>query len=350
MIEPASATEPTHDLSLAPPAAESISIPVADHARPTPIETSRAACLALARTGTWVGWGLVALGLVAGLERFVALAIDGQATSGEWGRAWAGAVFAILAYCLAGLGSAAVARMAAAAIREYLDRFAQVSDDLLSLAARGVADLHRIAQVLGEGGASALQADQSGADRTRLLAEIQRATRASQWAEAQSLLRAFAAEYPDDSRQAVLEAELEKARHSANQQHLAKLEAARDVNDPEGVLENYQMLIGSLQADARAALDRDLAKWFLALIHRRLRTTKIQPDVVRLASRFAEAFASTVEGASVRAALPTLRRSVGLCPRCGSSYAGIGDACPKCLDSMSLRPAAPDSDAQVANP
>jgi hypothetical protein len=240
--------------------------------------------------------------------------------------------------------------MTAAAVREYLDRVAQVSNDLLALAARGVADLDRIAQVLGHGGALALQADQSGPDRTSLLAEIQRATRAAQWAEAHSLLRAFAAEYPDDSRRAALEAELEKARHSVNQQQLAKLEAARDVNDPEGVLESYQVLVGSIEPDARAALDRDLAKWFLALIHRRLRTTKIQPDVVRLASRFAEAFASTVEGASVRAALPTLRRSVGLCPRCGSPYAGIGDACPKCFETTSLRLAGPDSDAQIANP
>ncbi len=350
MTEPPSGTEPTQQQSLAPPAAERVSNPVADGARLRPIDTAGAACLALARTGTWVGWGLVTLGLVAGLERIVVPAIDGQATSGEWGRAWVGAGFAILAYGLAGLGSAVLARMTAAAIREYLDRVAHLSDDLLSLAARGVADLDRIAQVLDEAGASALRADQSGPDRSRLFADVRHATRASQWAEARLLLSAFAADYPDDPRRAVLEAELEQAIHSANQQQLAKLEAARDVNDPEGVLESYQIMVGSLAADARAALDRDLAKWFLALIHRRLRTTKIQPDVELLASRFAEAFASTVEGASVRAALPTLRRSVGLCPRCGSPYAGIGDACPKCLETISLRAAEPDSDAQVAIP
>jgi len=292
----------------------------------------------------------VALGVIAGLERVVALAIDGSATSGEWCRACARAVFALLAYGLAGLASAALAAMTAAAIREYLERFAQLSDDLLALAARGVSNLDRIAQILEQGGAAALRAGQSSPDRTSLLAEIERATRASQWAEAESLLRAFAADYPGDSRHAVLEAELEKARHNANQQQLAKLEAAREVNDPEGVLESYQILSGSLATDARAALDRDLAKWFLALIHRRLRTTKIQPDVVLLASRFAESFASTVEGASVRAALPTLRRSVGLCPRCGSPYAGIGNACPKCLETILLRPETPDSATEVANP
>jgi hypothetical protein len=67
------------------------------------------------------------------------------------------------------------------------------------------------------------------------------------------------------------------------------------------------------------------------LIHRRLRTGTIQSEVVQLASRFSEVFATTVEGASVRAALPTLRRSVGLCPRCSQPYAGVAEACPKCL-------------------
>ena len=53
--------------------------------------------------------------------------------------------------------------------------------------------------------------------------------------------------------------------------------------------------------------------------------------MVQLAARFAENFAATVEGASVRASLPTLRRSVGLCPRCAQPYIGVADACPNCL-------------------
>ena len=43
------------------------------------------------------------------------------------------------------------------------------------------------------------------------------------------------------------------------------------------------------------------------------------------AARFAETFATTVEGASVRASLPTLRRSVGLCPTvCSAVYRYCG--------------------------
>ncbi len=186
--------------------------------------------------------------------------------------------------------------------------------------------------------------------RDSRLDEVRRAIRTSQWAEAESLLIAYAADFPDDSRHTHLADELGRAQHNVRAQELAKLEAAREVNDPEGVLASYQVLTSCLEPDARAALDRDLGKWFLALIHRRLRTTKIQADVVQLASRFAEAFASTVEGASVRASLPTLRRSVGLCPRCGSSYGGVGDACPKCLQSHSLRLDEPRADPQTDNP
>ena len=59
--------------------------------------------------------------------------------------------------------------------------------------------------------------------------------------------------------------------------------------------------------------------------------------MVQLAARFAESFAATVEGASVRASLPTLRRSVGLCPRCAQPYIGVADACPNCLKGAAQR-------------
>ena len=132
-----------------------------------------------------------------------------------------------------------------------------------------------------------------------------------------------------------LREQLARARHDAIQVTLSQLAAAREVNDPDRVLEIYQVVLPSLDQAERIALERDLAKWFLTLIHRRLRLGKVQPDVVHLAARFAETFASTVEGASVRASLSTLRRSVGLCPRCGQPYTGIADACPKCLKPSS---------------
>ena len=130
---------------------------------------------------------------------------------------------------------------------------------------------------------------------------------------------------------------------------MAQLEAARKVNDPARVIELYHGIVPSLDADRREELARDLAKWFLELIHRRLRTGKIQTEVVLLATQVAETFGATVEGASMRAALPTLRRSVGLCPRCAQPYTGTADGMPTVLGGRagSRRPAligpAPDS-------
>ena len=110
------------------------------------------------------------------------------------------------------------------------------------------------------------------------------------------------------------------------------------MNDPDRVLEIYQALVPSLDDERRAApRSATSPSGFLSLIHRRLRTGKVQADVVQLAARFAETFATTVEGASVRASLPTLRRSVGLCPRCAQPYTGVAEACPNCKKATSLR-------------
>jgi hypothetical protein len=68
--------------------------------------------------------------------------------------------------------------------------------------------------------------------------------------------------------------------------------------------------------------------------------------VVVLAAQVSEIFGATPDGASVRAALPTLRRSVGLCPRCAQPYVGSAAACPRCLSRGSHvepPPAPPES-------
>jgi hypothetical protein len=111
----------------------------------------------------------------------------------------------------------------------------------------------------------------------------------------------------------------------------ARLEAAREAHDPQRVLEIRETLVAVLEPEHRDPLDRSLARWFMALIQKRLRQGAISPEVVVLATQVAAALDTTPEGASLRAALPTLRRSVGLCPRCGKHYAGLADACPACV-------------------
>ena len=136
--------------------------------------------------------------------------------------------------------------------------------------------------------------------------------------------------------------EFQSAREAARDDHMAQLEAARKVNDPERVLELHQFLMPLLEAEAKTSLEAELSRWFLRLIHNRLRTGKIQTDVAILAGRIAETFSHTVEGASLRASLPTLRRSAGLCPRCAQPYTGVADACPACM-SLGQPPSQPQS-------
>jgi hypothetical protein len=133
------------------------------------------------------------------------------------------------------------------------------------------------------------------------------------------------------------------AAHRAVSLHdrMAELKAAREVNDPHRVLELYQTIAPALESEPRTALQSEIAEWFLTVIYRRLRTGKIQVEVVELAGQFAEAFAATTQGASVRAALPTMRRSAGLCPICAQPYIGTASACPDCLRGASV-PAPPD--------
>jgi hypothetical protein len=181
--------------------------------------------------------------------------------------------------------------------------------------------------------AADLMRDQSAAD-------IRRAIRAGDWNAAAAILEAFTRDYADDSHVSTLAAEHRAAREAALRDHTAQLDAARKVNDPERVLELHQAMLPLLEAEARASLEADLSQWFLRLIHKRLRTGKIQADVVVLAGRIAEAFSHTVEGASLRASLPTLRRSAGLCPRCAQPYTGLADACPNCLAAARM-PALP---------
>ena len=217
-------------------------------------------------------------------------------------------------------------------------------------ASEGLALLERIAESLEQRRESVASSSASRLDRARSMAEIVRAARAADWAEAETRLNDFEAGFPDDPELSALKEELAKTRNDIIKSGLDQLDAARAVNDADRVLEIYQGLVRSLDDERRAALDRDLAKWFLSLIHRRLRTGKVQADVVQLAARFAENFATTVEGASVRASLPTLRRSVGLCPRCAQPYIGVADACPNCLKGATLALSALPSSAETDQP
>ncbi len=167
--------------------------------------------------------------------------------------------------------------------------------------------------------------------KAQQLAGCSQAIRSSQWAEAESIVQTFNDAHPGDPESTRLTEELAEAKNVARQELLTKLDAARQVNDPDRVIELRESVKPLIDLDALKSLDRDLAKWFMTLIQRRLRAGTVRPDVALLAGRVAASLDDTPEGASLRASLPTLRRAAGLCARCGQPYAGIADACPACI-------------------
>jgi hypothetical protein len=274
--------------------------------------------------------GLSVLGVISGARVVLGMINQADSSATTWATGLLSALYLFLAHAMAGIGLAV---------------FLQV------LAGRLAHDVRPSPHLLPEAGRdlAAVAPDQtpksSEASREDTVAEIRRSIRAGQWSEARLLLDDFSDELPDDTRLSALEEELRSARSEAIESHAAQLDAARKVNDPERVLELHQGMMPLLDHEARASLEADLSKWFLKLIHNRLRTGKIQADVAILAGRIADVFCHTVEGASLRASLPTLRRSAGLCPRCAQPYTGLANACPQCLAAPSHPPQTPGSPA-----
>jgi hypothetical protein len=173
--------------------------------------------------------------------------------------------------------------------------------------------------------------DPAVAARRAAVAGIRQAIEEGRWERLERRLGAFASDFPGAAELSALEDEAAKGRQAAADDLRARLQAARSVSDPDGVIDARNALRGLLAADMFAALDRELVQWLMHLIQKRMRAGTFHADIALLAQRVAMTFADTPEGASIRASLPILRRSGGLCPRCGQPYAGVDDACPKCL-------------------
>jgi hypothetical protein len=218
---------------------------------------------------------------------------------------------------------------------------------------RMAAALERMATALERApGAPAPPTSAAPDARVQALGAIRRAIRGASWDEAEVLVLAFVEAHPGDPEAARLGGELAEARQRAARSLLDRIVAARAANDAERVLELRDAAAHLLPRDDAAELDRDLARWFMAMIQKRLRGGVMRPDVAILVARVCESLDATPEGASLRAALPTLRRSAGLCARCGEPYAGLDDACPKCLTAATLPPlgAAPLGDSPNGHP
>jgi hypothetical protein len=216
---------------------------------------------------------------------------------------------------------------------EILARQAEVSSKTLALIeSKALPLLERIAIAL-ERAPSIYPVGSNGTANGsgRGLVEFRQAIAESRWDHAEAIARELAIEKPGDPEIIALAEELNRSRQFAIDDIRQRIEAARLANDPEGAINSRDELARILHGEAIKDDDRLLVKWLMGVIQRRLRTGTIRVDMVVLASRIAESFGGTTEGASLRASLPTLRRSAGLCPKCAEPYTGVGDACPKCL-------------------
>jgi hypothetical protein len=274
--------------------------------------------------------GLSVLGLISAARIVLGMISQADSSATDWAMGLLSALYRFLAHAMAGIGFAAFLQVLAGRLAHDVRPFALPLPEARRDSAAAAPEPSPKSLV---------------ASREDTVAEIRRSIRAGQWSEARLLLDAFSDELPDDTRLFSLEEELRSARSEAIESHAAQLDAARRVNDPERVLELHQGMMPLLDHEARASLEADLSKWFLKLIHNRLRTGKIQAEVAILAGRIADVFCHTVEGASLRASLPTLRRSAGLCPRCAQPYTGLANACPQCLAAPSPPSQTPGSPA-----
>jgi hypothetical protein len=163
------------------------------------------------------------------------------------------------------------------------------------------------------------------------VAGIRQAIDEGRWDRADRLIKSLRRDFPDARETDDLGEELADARQQAVDDLKARLEASRIANDPDQVISYRDELTLLLRGEELRQLDRQVVGWLIALLQKRLRIGSVRPEVVELAGRVASSFGDTPEGASLRAALPTLRRSAGLCPKCSGPYAGTEDACPDCL-------------------
>jgi len=213
---------------------------------------------------------------------------------------------------------------------------------------RLTAEIRRIADLMENRLAPALErlAESGGMVRpappqANPLATIRRATRAGELREAGTLIADLEADGFDAAELEAVRAEFSQARDARVEELRARLDASRQVNDHETALDLEEELSLWLDPEIRGEIRADLLRWLIGLLMKRMRGGTVGVDVAVLAARIAGRFGDTAEGASLRASLPTLRRSAGLCPRCGKPYTGIDDACPQCLNPPQSDPSRP---------
>lgn len=278
---------------------------------------------------TWILAGFWILGILASGRRILTVDTIERANPIQITNSFVDAAFRLVAFGLAGLLATAFLDLMGQLVESFNRRSVQglgpsEADRWIGIVDRLSASIQHPA---GEAGGVVEVAPRQRA----AIVEIRKAIESEAWDDVVRLTEELRSTDPSDPDLARLTEEFERGRQEAIDRRLRMIEVAKEVSDGGRVLELFQELEPLLDLDALKGLETELARWFMTLVQRRLRTGIIQPEVVSLATQISEVFAGTIEGASLRASLPTLRRAVGLCPRCGGPYTGVENACPECL-------------------
>jgi hypothetical protein len=311
-------------------------------ARPASLMATRRALLMLS---TVVRLGLMAVGLGLVLDRTQALLSDMQLTWGE--RVVLGIVLVAYGggFALAGWVADRLLRALAELIGLLVDQAESAATTARLLEREVAPSLARIALAVERLSAQPASGPDRAAEQRRAIAVagVRQAIDEGRWERADRLIASLRRDFPETPEADELTDDVAQGRQRAIDDLKGRLDAARAVNDPDQVLTYRDELTLHLRGDELKELDRQVVGWLIMLIQKRLRAGGVRAEVVELASRTAQSFGDTPEGASLQASLPTLRRSAGLCPKCSRAYTGTEDACPECLRAVPRRTAGPPS-------
>ena len=303
-------------------------------------DTLRASRRTLARLAPWVRFGLFSVGFSMFLDEVRSLVSDMQFTWGERRIMGIVGLSYLGGFGLAGWAAGRLISTGAELIDVFVDQAEASARTANLLEQHAIPTLGRIAlalETLSEREKPREEPEDDALTRTVTLAR--QAIAAGRWAQAERMVRGVVRDHPGPDAARLL-AELEDARNRVVEGLKTRLESARSSGDGLMVVEIRDALTEHLRGPRLDDLDRELVRWLVGEIKRKVRSGSIKPEVATLASRVADSFADTPEGALLKGSIPNLRRSAGLCPRCALPYRGTSDACPRCHRS----------DASGANP
>jgi hypothetical protein len=128
-----------------------------------------------------------------------------------------------------------------------------------------------------------------------------------------------------------------------------RLAAAQEAGRAGRVFELRDALTEHLRGEPLHVLDRELALWMLKLVERRVQAGTVDVEVAGWVARALDSFGTMPEAQPLHTALPALRRSAGLCQKCGQPVRGHEALCSDCLAGRPGHRTAADSTARSSS-